>query len=214
MQILRSSDGPQIMQALISVIQEHRAYLSELDGAIGDGDHGINMSKGFGLAGDQLGADGYDLSVGLETLGTTLMMEIGGAMGPLYGSLFMGMAAVCEGQERIDAALFGSMLQAAVDAVGDLGNAKVGDKTLMDTLIPAAEAYDAALAGGATFAQALERMAAAAEAGKDATYDLVAQIGRASRLGERSRGHLDAGATSCWLILSAMAAAIQRALVD
>jgi len=214
MQILRSSDGPQIMQALISVIQEHRAYLSELDGAIGDGDHGINMSKGFGLAGDQLGADGYDLSVGLETLGTTLMMEIGGAMGPLYGSLFMGMAAVCEGQKRIDAALFGSMLQAAVDAVGDLGNAKVGDKTLMDTLIPAAEAYDAALAGGATFAQALERMAAAAEAGKDATYDLVAQIGRASRLGERSRGHLDAGATSCWLILSAMAAAIQRALVD
>lgn len=154
-----------------------------------------------------------DLSVGLDTLGTTLMMEIGGAMGPLYGALFIGMAAECQGQEQIDAALFGRMLQAARNAVSELGNAKVGDKTLMDTLIPAVEAYSAALAGGAAFDQALERMKAAAEAGKDSTHDLVAKIGRASRLGERSRGHLDAGATSCWLILRALAEAVQSALV-
>jgi dihydroxyacetone kinase-like protein len=214
MQYLKTSDGPQILQALIESIQENRAYLSELDGAIGDGDHGINMSKGFGLAGEQLGAAGYDLSVGLETLGTTLMMEIGGAMGPLYGSLFMAMAAECQGQEQVDAALFGPMLEAARRAVSDLGSASVGDKTLMDTLVPATEAYNAAIAAGGTFRNALDQMAKAAEAGKDSTRDLVARIGRASRLGERSRGHLDAGATSCWLILRTLAEAIQRAMVE
>ena len=214
MQYFPTSDGPQILQALIECMQENRAYLSELDGAIGDGDHGINMSKGFGLAGAQLGAEGYDLSVGLDTLGTTLMMEIGGAMGPLYGSLFMAMAAECQGQEQVDAALFGRMLEASRRAVSDLGSAKPGDKTLMDTLVPAVEAYTAEVAGGGTFRSALERMERAAEAGKDSTRDLVARIGRASRLGERSRGHLDAGATSCWLVLRALADAIQRAMVE
>ena len=93
------------------------------------------------------------------------------------------------------------MLAAGREAVAGLGNAKVGDKTLMDTLIPATEAYSAALAAQASFAKALDAMAAAAEAGKESTRDLIARIGRASRLGERSRGHLDAGATSCWLLL-------------
>jgi hypothetical protein len=138
------------------------------------------------------------------------MMEIGGAMGPLYGALFMGMADECQGQSQIDAALFGRMLVAAREGVAGLGDAKVGDKTLMDTLIPAVEAYAAALAAQASFAQALDDMAAAAEAGKESTRDLVARIGRASRLGERSRGHLDAGATSCWLILRALSQAPRR----
>ncbi|NLT73245.1 MAG: dihydroxyacetone kinase subunit L [Chloroflexi bacterium] len=214
MQYLRTSDGPRILKALIETIQDNRAYLSELDGAIGDGDHGINMSKGFGLAGEQLGDAGYDLSTALDTLGTTLMMEIGGAMGPLYGSLFMAMAAECQGREQVDAALFGSMLEAARRAVSDLASARVGDKTLMDTLVPAAEAYAAELAAGGTFRSALVQMERAAEAGKESTRDLVARIGRASRLGERSRGHLDAGATSCWLILSALGQEILRVLVE
>jgi dihydroxyacetone kinase-like protein len=214
MQSFAVTDGPRILGALIQTIQEQRAYLSELDGAIGDGDHGINMSKGFTLAGEQLGEGGYDLATGLETLGTLLMMEVGGAMGPLYGTLFMEMAAACQGQARIDAPLFGAMLRAAREGVGALGNARVGDKTLMDTLIPAVAAYDAALDAGVTFGEALARMASAAEAGKESTRDLVARIGRASRLGERSRGHLDAGATSCWLILRALAQAIGPLLVD
>jgi dihydroxyacetone kinase-like protein len=214
MQYLRTSDGPRILEALIQCIQRNRAYLSELDGAIGDGDHGINMSKGFGLAGDKLGDASYDLSFGLDTLGTTLMMDVGGAMGPLYGSLFMGMAAECQGQERVDAALFGGMLEAALRAVSDLGRATVGDKTLIDTLVPAVEAYKAAVASGATFRDGLVQMERAAELGKDSTRDLLARIGRASRLGERSRGHLDAGATSCWLILCALADAIQKAMVE
>ncbi|MFO7697794.1 MAG: dihydroxyacetone kinase subunit DhaL [Anaerolineae bacterium] len=214
MQYMLTSNGPQILTALIQCVQENRAYLSELDGAIGDGDHGINMSKGFGLAGEELGAAGYDLSTGLDTLGTTLMMEIGGAMGPLYGSLFMAMAAERQGQEQVDAALFGRMLEAARSAVSDLGSAKVGDKTLMDSLVPAVEAYHAALAAGGTFDFALKQMARAAEAGRDSTRDLIARIGRASRLGERSRGHLDAGATSCWLILRTLSDAIQTALME
>ena len=213
MAYLQSSDGPQIIKALVAIIQENRAYLSELDGAVGDGDHGINMSKGFTLAAEQLGDGGYDVSEGLETLGTTLMMEIGGAMGPLYGALFMSMADECNGQAQIDAVRFGQMLTAARAAVAALGDAKVGDKTLMDTLIPAVEAYDVALESGAAFAAALDAMTAAAEAGKESTRDLVARIGRASRLGERSRGHLDAGATSCWLILRALSQAIQAAMV-
>jgi dihydroxyacetone kinase-like protein len=206
-------DGPKIVGALVQTIQEHRAYLSELDGAIGDGDHGINMSKGFALAGQQLGSAGYALSEGLDTLGMTLMMEVGGAMGPLYGTLFIEMASACQDHEEIDARLFGTMLQAARDAVASLGNAQVGDKTLMDTLIPAVEAYHKALDRGADFGEALVEMSKAAEAGKESTRDLVAQVGRASRLGERSRGHLDAGATSCWLVLRAMAETIQPLLV-
>ena len=200
-----SSGGPAIIVALAQTVQDNRVYLSELDGAIGDGDHGVNMSKGFALAAEQLGDGEYTLSVGLETLGMTLMMEIGGAMGPLYGTLFVEMASVCQGRDEIDAHLFGKMLVAARNGVAALGNAELGDKTLMDTLIPAVEAYTDALDRGDPFGEALAAMIRAAETGKESTRDLVAKIGRASRLGERSRGHLDAGATACWLILLSMA---------
>ncbi|MBK8022609.1 MAG: dihydroxyacetone kinase subunit L [Chloroflexi bacterium] len=199
-----AANGSQIIRRLVATIQDNAAYLSELDGAIGDGDHGINMSKGFGLALAQLDEQA-DLSTGLATLGETLFTEIGGAMGPLYGTFFSEMAAACQNRKTIDAILFGTMLQAGLHGVQDLGDAKVCDKTLVDTLAPATKSYVAALTAGATFAEALQRMARAAESGKESTRDLVAQIGRASRLGERTRGHLDAGATSCYLILDAMA---------
>ncbi len=121
-------------------------------------------------------------------------------MGPLYGSFFDEMGAAGEGVEDIDAETFGAMLKAGREAVEDLGEAHVGDKTLLDTLVPAVEAFNAAVERGQTFAGALGAMADAAEQGKDSTRDLVAKVGRASRLGERSRGVLDAGATSCWLL--------------
>ena len=131
-------------------------------------------------------------------------------MGPLYGSFFAEMGAACADVDRIDAATVGRMLSAGREVVEDLGEARVGDKTLLDTLVPASDAYQAALAGGASFAAALAAMAQAAEQGKESTRDLVARVGRASRLGERSRGVLDAGATSCWLLLTAMADSMQR----
>lgn len=207
MESFRNAQGGRILHDLVTTIQQNAAYLSELDGAIGDGDHGINMSKGFGMALDRLGAP-TGFCEGLDGLGTTLLGDIGGAMGPLYGTFFIEMATAGAGHETIDSAVFGAMLRAGVVGVKDLGSAEVGDKTLIDTLVPAEAAYAAALAEGVPFMEALKRMAMAAEDGKSSTRDMVARIGRASRLGERSRGHLDAGATSCFLILGSMAASI------
>lgn len=208
MESFQSSHGKTIVLSLVKAIQDNAAYLSEVDGAIGDGDHGINMNKGFTLTQTKIGDQDVDLSSGLDTLGNTLLTEIGGAMGPLYGTFFIEMADASSGKAEIDRQTFGKMLDAALGAVQDLGSAQLGDKTLLDTLIPARNAYFEALAAGKSFAEALQVMAAAAEAGKEATRDMVAKIGRASRLGERSRGHLDAGATSCNLILQALASSM------
>lgn len=133
-------------------------------------------------------------------------------MGPLYGSFFMGFAEALAGETQLDAALFGKALAQAVDSVETVGNAKVGDKTLMDTLIPARDAYRSALAGGGDFGAALTAMIAAAESGWKSTKSLQARIGRSARLGERSIGVLDAGATSCFLILGTLGTSIQSRL--
>ena len=213
MESFKSRAGKAVVLAMIDVIQQNAAYLSEIDGAIGDGDHGINMGKGFTRAGQHIEKQGeVDLSSALDILGNTLVTEIGGAMGPLYGSMFMDMAEQAQGREDIDAATFGLMLEAALNAVRGLGDAKVGDKTLMDTLVPAQDAFKTAIAGGATFSAALDAMIDSAETGWQSTRGLVARIGRASRLGERSRGHLDAGATSCYLILQVMGIQMKRLL--
>lgn len=204
-------EGRIIVEKLIEVIRENKAYLSEVDGAIGDGDHGINMAKGFSLTAGRL-TEKMGLSEGLRTLGRTLVMEIGGAMGPLYGAFFQAMARVCKDSDQIDAQVFGQMLAAGYEAVIKLGQAKVGDKTLVDTLHPAIEAYKNTLGGGVGFKDALQKMAQAAEQGKESTKNLVAKVGRASRLGERSKGLLDAGATSCHLILKSTADTISSLL--
>ena len=126
-------------------------------------------------------------------------------MGPIYGTLFIQMSLQAKNKPSIDGEVFGAMLAAARKAVEDLGGAKPGDKTIMDTLVPAQEKYQSAIGSGSDFVPALQQMADAAEQGKESTRDLVAKIGRASRLGERSRGTLDAGATSCALILGTFA---------
>jgi dihydroxyacetone kinase-like protein len=199
--------GLMVVRDLIETIQKNKTVLSEIDGAIGDGDHGINMAKGFTMTAERL-TEEMDLSEGLKTLGRTLVMEIGGAMGPLYGSFFKALARNCRDRESIDAEVFAQMLESGYDAVIELGQAKVGDKTLVDTLHPALEAFKEVLSRGDGFGPALREMAVAAERGKESTRDLVAKVGRASRLGERSRGVLDAGATSCYLILDSMAGSI------
>ena len=204
----------QIVLDLVDTINENRAYLSEIDGAIGDGDHGINMSKGFTLCSDALRAEPQlpGLAEGLNVLAMTLLEGIGGSMGPLYGSFFMGLAEPLAGKETLDAELFGEALTSGVAGVESVGSAKVGDKTLMDTLIPAHDAYRAALADGADFNTALTAIMTAAEQGWKSTKDLQARIGRASRLGERSIGVLDAGATSCFLLLKTLGTSIQARL--
>ena len=207
-----TSEGHVVLSALIKVIQDNKQYLSDIDGLIGDGDHGVNMNKGFTLCAEELGDGPTDLSAGLKVLYMILMSKIGGSMGPLYGMFFKAMSKGCKDKDEVDAAVFGNMLALAKEKVLDISGAQPGDKTLLDCLVPAQEAYQTALAAGEPFFQCLEKMSAAAEAGRDATKDLVAKVGRSSRLGERSRGVLDAGATSCCLILQTFATSLQGML--
>ena len=200
-----------IVLALRDVIVEHKASLSEVDGAIGDGDHGINMAKGFSMAADSLDPTA-SLSEGLKHLGNTLLEDIGGSMGPLYGNFFRKMARASRKEARITATVFETMLSDAITSLVDLGGAKVGDKTLLDVLDPAITAYREALATGESFDSALGILGASAEAAKEGTKDMVAKLGRAARLGERSRGVIDAGAASCSLILNTLSAEFTKRL--
>jgi dihydroxyacetone kinase-like protein len=204
--------GRQIVLDLVAAIQAQKQYLSDIDGLIGDGDHGVNMNKGFTLAGEQFSREPGDLTHALGVLSKVLMMKIGGSMGPLYGMFFKAMAGVTQGAEVVDAAVFGRMLKATREAIEKISPAKPGDKTLMDVLVPAQLAFQTMLVAGKSFAECLDAMSHAAEQGRDATKDLMAKLGRSSRLGERSRGVVDAGAASCCLILQTMAQSIKALL--
>jgi len=208
MESFTNQQGVMIVDAIIKVIQENTAYLSEIDGAIGDGDHGINMNKAVTLAKERLAGQAADLATGLKVVSDVMLDDIGGSMGPLYGTFFRQMFRVIRNKERIDAEVFNDMLSRALESIKDIGSAEVGDKTLLDTLEPAVIAFETQRKAGKDFFTVLTAMKAAAEKGKDSTVDMVAKVGRSSRLGERSRGVLDAGATSCWLILCAMADSI------
>lgn len=205
-----------LVRELIAAVQENRQRLSEIDGLIGDGDHGINMHKGFGACAARLDAmapaAALQLPRALEQLAQALLDDIGGSMGPLYGGFFSALAATLAPHARLDAALFGQALAAAAANVQRIGGAQVGDKTLIDSLAPACAAYQQALADGLGFAQALAAMARAAQSGMESTRALQARLGRAARLGARSIGVPDAGASSCCLLLQTMARALQRRL--
>lgn len=204
--------GNEIVAALIGVIVSNREYLSEIDGAIGDGDHGINMSKGFTLCGEAIKGQNLTLAQAFDAVADALMEGIGGSMGPLYGSLFMGMADSVRDETALDKQVFLAMLRNGLTELQDISSAGVGDKCLMDTLIPAIEGFEQAVRRGDSFSESLEQLKRAAVAGRDSTRDLVAKIGRASRLGERSRGVLDAGAVSCCLLLCQLADAVEQRL--
>ena len=211
METFTQEAGSLVTDRLILAIQQNKQYLSDIDGAIGDGDHGINMNKGFTLCREALDKQPGDFTYGLKTLGKILMMKIGGSMGPLYGKFFLSIGKALDGVPQIGKEEFGKALDAALEAIHAISPAQVGDKTLMDVLIPAQEAYNAAAQAG-TFAQALDAMDAAALKGRDSTVDMVAKLGRSSRLGERSRGVMDAGSASCYLILHTMADTIKELL--
>lgn len=211
MQSIENSGAGEIIREIAAVIVDNRAYLSEIDGLIGDGDHGVNMAKGFARAAERLNPEGT-LSEAMEVLSDVLMSEIGGSMGPLYGMMFSDMAEQLGDTATLDAAAFGAMIRAGLEGVQEIGSAKVGDKTLLDAFAPAVEAFDAAITAGKPFSEALTEMKVAAEKGRDGTVDMIAKVGRSARLGERSRGVLDAGATSCSLILGGFADGIARRL--
>ncbi|MBY3170019.1 dihydroxyacetone kinase subunit DhaL [Rhizobium laguerreae] len=212
MQTFKNSSAGAIVLSIADRIVENRAYLSEIDGKIGDGDHGVNMAKGFSMAAERLEGQDSSLAGAFDLLGTLLMTEIGGSMGPLYGVMFTQFGESIESKDVIDAALFSRMLHAGLEAIQSIGSAKVGDKTLIDAFVPAVEAFDSATADGKSFAEALSALSDAAEKGRDSTINLIAKIGRASRLGDRSLGVLDAGATSCTIILTTLSIGIANRL--
>ena len=207
-----NSEGALIVHEMILAIQQNKQYLSDIDGAIGDGDHGINMNKGFTICETEMQNNPGNLSQSLNLLSKILMMKIGGSMGPLYGKFFKAMAKASETHDTITVTVFKNMLSDAMLAIQSISIAKVGDKTLMDTLVPAVEVYSSEVEKGSSFGEALDAMSNAARAGMESTKDLMAKIGRSSRLGERSIGVLDAGAISCFLILDSMAASIKKLL--
>lgn len=205
METFKNECGKVILLKMVKAIQENKAYLSEVDGLIGDGDHGMNMNKGFTVFENRFAEEEFGFAEGLDELGTILFSEIGGSMGPIYGTIFMDAASAGEDLEDISVKGLADMLEAGLQGLQEIVEAQVGDKTLVDTLSPAVDSLKQSAENGTDFKAALEAMKEAARAGRDSTKDLVAKFGRSSRLGERSRGVLDAGATSCCIILEAIA---------
>jgi dihydroxyacetone kinase-like protein len=194
------------LQTFSSVIAENKGYLTTLDSAIGDADHGTNMDRGMRAAMKKLdGAPAGDIGATLKTVGMALVSSVGGAGGPLYGTLFLQMGTALAGKSEMEAEDWRGALEAAVKGVQARGKAELEDKTMIDALAPARDAFADAVNDGTEFADALRRSADAAESGMKATVPLVARKGRASYLGERSAGHQDPGATSSYLLLKTAA---------
>ena len=194
------------VKAFASTVAENREYLTRLDSAIGDADHGTNMDRGMKAVVAKLDAqEGEDIGALLKTVGMTLISTVGGAGGPLYGTLFLQMGMATTGKSELQPEDWAAALDGAVSGVQMRGKAELGDKTMVDALIPARDTFNSALADGASFEDALRRSAQAAQQGMESTVPLVAKKGRASYLGERSAGHQDPGATSTHLLIETAA---------
>jgi phosphoenolpyruvate---glycerone phosphotransferase subunit DhaL len=194
------------VRASAAVIDENAAALTRLDAAIGDGDHGTNMNRGFKAVLQRLdGLEAADLGSLFKAVGMALISKVGGASGPLYGSFYLAVGKGLGDAEAVEDGELAAALRAGYEGVVARGKAQLEDKTMLDAWHPALEALDAALAGGSDLGQALDQAERAAEAGMKATIPLVARKGRASYLGERSRDHQDPGATSTHLLVKALA---------
>jgi len=191
-------------------VAENQTYLTELDSAIGDADHGSNMTRGMNAVVEKAG-DPSTVDALFRTVGMTLVSTVGGASGPLYGTFFLRIGTTAGAVGELDGAALSAALRAGLAGVIQRGNAEPGDKTMVDALTPALDALDARLAAGDDLATAARAAADAAAKGRDATEPLVARKGRASYLGDRSAGHLDPGATSTALLFEALAAALAGA---
>ncbi|GHO77413.1 dihydroxyacetone kinase subunit L [Ktedonobacter sp. SOSP1-85] len=194
------------LQRVGQVLHEQREYLTQLDAAIGDADHGINMDRGFRAVVEKLPAlTSADSGTILKTVGTTLVSTVGGASGPLYGTAFLRAGIAMAGKQELQEADVVALLAAMVDGIQARGKARLGEKTMLDALLPALEAARKAEGEGLEMPQLLQVCSSAAEAGMKSTIPLLATKGRASYLGARSIGHQDPGATSTTLMLQALA---------
>lgn len=193
------------LQLAGTVMEENKEFLTQLDAAIGDAEHGTNMERGFKKVNSQLSAV-VDKDVGsiLKSAGMALLSSVGGASGPLYGTLFLRAGTAASGKQELNTADMANVLKAGLLGVIERGKAQVGDKTMVDALTPAVEALEQAAEDGVDITEALGQAVAAAERGMKDTILLIARKGRASYLGDRSIGHQDPGATSMYLILKAL----------
>jgi len=190
------------IKAYSEVVVENKDYLTDLDSAIGDADHGINMYRGFQAVLNKLPAvEDKDIGTILKTVGMTLLSTVGGAAGPLYSTVFIQAGNKLKGKMELSLSDWAVALEAATGGVVNLGKAVLNDKTMVDALTPAVQALNDAVKQGLSMNEALKESANAAEKGMKATIPLVARKGRASYLGERSAGHQDPGATSSFLLL-------------
>ena len=206
------SVGRQALLAWLDLLQrtysENRQLLTELDSAIGDADHGINMDRGFRAVKAEMDSNAPpDIQSILQAVATVLIRTVGGASGPLYGTFFLRTAAVCAGKTELSPADIVALFQTGIEGVRQRGKAEPGDKTMLDALVPALASMQESLREAGSLEQILEAGAAAAEAGMLGTIPLQARKGRASYLGLRSVGHQDPGATSSWLMIRAAAGA-------
>ncbi|MGN6524529.1 MAG: dihydroxyacetone kinase subunit DhaL [Actinomycetes bacterium] len=194
------------LRGFAAKVHDARDELTALDSAIGDADHGSNLDRGMTAVVEGL-SDDADPAALLKQAGMTLVSKVGGASGPLYGTFFLRAAGAMPA-EGADASEFAAALRAGVEGVVARGKAELGDKTMLDTLLPACDTLEARLAEGDALPEALRAAADAGATGRDATTPMVARKGRASYLGDRSAGHQDPGATSAAMLLAAAAEAV------
>lgn len=195
-----------IIEGMAKKIEAEKEYLTELDNEIGDGDHGINLARGFEAVEKKLPSlAGGDIGVLLKGVGMQLVSTVGGASGPLYGTAFMKAGMACKGLTEIDGPAFVKAMEAAVDGIKMRGKATEGEKTMLDALCPALKVMQDDVAAGRSLKEALQDAAQAAEKGVEYTKTIIATKGRASYLGERSLGHQDPGATSSLYLLQVLA---------
>ena len=190
-------------------IAEQKDYLTQLDAAIGDADHGANMDRGFqAVLAKKSELQNNDIGALLKVVAMTLISKVGGASGALYGTFFLQASTTSQGRAELSESEFGSLLEKGLAGIVSRGKAAIGDKTMVDALQPAIKAYRHSVESGETLEQALSKAVSAAEEGLKSTVPLVARKGRASYLGERSAGHADPGATSTLLLFRSAAEAL------
>jgi dihydroxyacetone kinase-like protein len=200
----------QWLQTFAAEIEQNKDYLTELDAAIGDADHGINMERGFKKVMSQLpSVADKDIGSILKTVSMTLISSVGGASGPLYGTLFLRASTAVTGKQELTDEDVLSFLQSGLDGVLQRGKAQLGDKTMVDALSPAVATFLQAISEGKNTLEAMQQTVVAAEQGMKDTTPMLAKKGRASYLGERSIGHPDPGATSSYLMLKSLLATLE-----
>lgn len=196
----------QILKNIAETISENKEFLTELDRAIGDGDHGLNMNKGFRAVTEKIeSVKEKDCGEILKTIAMTLISTVGGASGPLYGTAFLKASMVAKGKMELDGETIIKMFDEAIKGVMMRGKAHIGEKTMLDALIPAYEALKESVEQGEEIVVSFNKASEAAYNGVEGTKNIIATKGRASYLGERSIGHQDPGATSSYLIIKTIA---------